>query len=306
MDLALKDGDRTGEAGNPESVSILGAASPDHVLSQPFSHLVARDVLPAETYGALAARFPSAETILNGRPLQGNAAARIPAAKVLANPAIAPEWRSFFDLHTSERFWADIARVFGPALRASHPDLECKAGKQLEDWRAGPRRSEGEVSEDGLDVRLDCQFVINTPWPTEGAEPPPVKTPHIDKRNTILSALLYFRDPEDDGQGGDLELYSWARPPRFLEHRMIMIEDLELQKQVPYSANTLVVFVNSAQAAHGVTPRGPSRLPRRYINFIVETPFAAFKAPKLRPVERLIYWHRTRAVSLRETGGDRY
>jgi hypothetical protein len=41
--------------------------------------------------------------------------------------------------------------------------------------------------------------------------------------------------------------------------------------------------VNSAQAVHGVTPRAASHLPRRYINFIVETPFKAFRVPKLGP-----------------------
>ena len=295
-------------AGGPESASILDRASAQDVLSQPFSHLIAGDALPADAYHALAARFPTTETVLNGRPFSGNAAARIPAAKVLGNPAVAPEWRSFFELHTSQRFWSDIVRVFGAALRACHPDLERKAGKNLEAWRAGPRR--GKDDRDGLDVRLDCQFVINTPWPADGAgegvNPPSVKTPHVDKRDTILSALLYFRDPEDDRPGGDLELYSWTRPPRFLGHRMVMAEDLELRKQVPYSANTLIAFVNCAQAAHGVTPRAAARLPRRYINFIVETPFRAFEVRKLGLVERLFYWQRMRSVSRREAAGDRY
>jgi hypothetical protein len=295
-------------AGDPESASILGRARAHDVLSQPFSHLIAADALPSDAYRALAAHFPTTEMVLNGRPFSGNAAARIPAAKVWGNPGIAPEWRSFFEFHTSQHFWRDIVRVFGAALRASHPDLERKAGKRLEDWRAGPRRSKGD--RDGLDVRLDCQFVINTPWPEddagEGASPPSVKTPHVDKRDTILSALLYFRDPDDDRPGGDLELYSWSRPPRFLGHRMVMSGDVAFQKQVPYSANTLIMFVNSAQAVHGVTPRAASRLPRRYINFIVETPFKAFQVPKLGPVARLIHWRRMRNVSRREAAGDRY
>jgi hypothetical protein len=89
--------------GNPESASILGRASAHDVLSQPFSHLIARDALPVGAYRTPAARFPSTEAILNGCPSTGNAAARIPAAKVPGNAGIAPEWRSFFEFHTSER-----------------------------------------------------------------------------------------------------------------------------------------------------------------------------------------------------------
>ena len=90
-------------AENPESASILGRAGAHDVFSQPFSHLIAREALPVGAYRTLAARFASTEAILNGRPSMGNVAARIPAAKVLSNAGIAPEWRSFFELHTSER-----------------------------------------------------------------------------------------------------------------------------------------------------------------------------------------------------------
>jgi hypothetical protein len=302
--LHAKDGD-AGSGEEPDPASILAGAQPADVAADPFCHLVAPGALPTNRYSDLAASFPASETILNGRaPRKGNAAARLPAIKVLDNPAIAAAWRSFFASHTSDHFWADIVRVFGTALRRTHPDLERKAGKRLDAWRAGPRGAEGD-----LDVQLDCQFVINTPWlASDGAEaePPSVKTPHVDKRDTIFSALLYFRDPADEGQGGDLELYSWTRRPRFLRHRMILPDDLRHRKDVCYAANTVVAFVNSAQAAHGVTPRAASQLPRRYINFIVETPFKAFDTPMMGPVGRLIHWHRRRGLGLRAIGGDRY
>lgn len=285
----------------PDPVSILAHAQAAGVVADPFCHLIAPDALPAEQYRELAASFPSSDTILNGRaPRKGNAAARLPAIKVLDNPAIAAAWRSFFAFHTSDTFWADILRVFGPALHQTHPHLERKAGRKLEAWRAGPRGAAGD-----LDVRLDCQFVINTPWFATD-QPPSVKTPHVDKHDTIFSALFYFRDPADEGQGGDLELYSWTRRPRFLRNRMILPEDLRHRKDVRYAANTVIAFVNSAQAAHGVTPRAASRLPRRYINFIVETPFKAFDAPMMGPVGRLIHWRQRRGLGLRAIGGDRY
>jgi hypothetical protein len=235
-----------------------------------------------------------------------NAAARLPAFKVLENTAIAPAWRDFFAFHTSDRFWRDIVRVFGDAMRSTHPDLERMAGKELEAWRAGPRGAPGD-----LDVRLDCQFVINTPWPAGKAAKATwpqrsVKTAHVDKRDTVFSALLYFRDPGDRGSGGDLELYAWKHEPRFLKPRVIVPSDIELRARVPYAANTLVAFVNSAWAAHGVTPRDASPLPRRYINFIVEVPFRVFDTTMFGPMKRLFYWPRAHWLGSRDIGGDRY
>lgn len=289
------------------SVSILAGCGPDDVLNDPFSHLVRTGCLPADTYRDLAASFPSLDVILAGRETRlVNAAARLPAFKVLNNTAVAPVWRDFFAFHTSDAFWADIARVFGAALRAAHPSLEQKAGKKLEAWRAGPRGATGD-----FDVQLDCQFVVNTPWPhgkavMAGHRHLSVKTAHVDKRDTVLSALLYFRDPDDAGAGGDLELYAWNREPRFLKPRVILLKDIELRRQVAYAANTLVAFVNSAQAAHGVTPRTPSPLPRRYINFIAEVPFRVFETTMVPRVQRLFYWPRRWRLGSRDIGGDRY
>lgn len=288
-------------------VSILAGSSPEDLSGNPFSHLVRTACLPAPVYRDLASSFPSLEVVLGGRESRlVNAAARLPAFKVLDNAAIAPGWRDFFAFHTSDRFWKDIVRVFGGALRATHPDLERMAGKELEAWRAGPRGAA-----DDLDVRLDCQFVVNTPWPARRAARATwpqrsVKTAHVDKRDTVLSALLYFREPNDAGTGGDLELYAWSHEPRFLKPRVIMPSDIELREKVPYAPNTLVAFVNSASAAHGVTPRAPSPLPRRYINFIVEVPFRVFETTMFSLMERIFYWPRARWLGSRDLGGDRY
>src|SRR4029453_3023230 len=111
-----------------------------------FSHLLRTDCLPVEIYRHLAVSFPPLEVVLGGRNSRPvNAAARLPAFKVLENTAIAPAWRDFFAFHTSDRFWRDIVRVFGDAMRSTHPDLERMAGKELEAWRAGPRGAPGDL-----------------------------------------------------------------------------------------------------------------------------------------------------------------
>ncbi|HKP26009.1 MAG TPA: hypothetical protein VJV39_19220 [Dongiaceae bacterium] len=292
---------------SPSPISILAGSRPEDIGGEPFSHLVRKACLPIGHYQELAASFPPLEVVLGGRaPHLVNAAARLPAFKVLDNPAVASVWRDFFAFHTSDLFWNDIVRVFGSAMRATHPDLERMAGKELEAWRAGPRGASVD-----LDVRLDCQFVVNTPWPAGKAARATwpqrsVKSAHVDKRDTVFSALLYFREPDDTAAGGDLELYAWKHEPRFLKPRVIVPSDIELRGRVPYASNTLVAFVNSVRAAHGVTPRAPSPLPRRYINFIVEVPFRVFETTMFSPMERLFYWPRARWLGSRDIGGDRY
>jgi hypothetical protein len=280
-------------------LSVLENLAPDVVNAAPYAHLVRHPALAEAVYRRLAAEFPEAATILGTRTgVADNAAARMPAVKVLDNPGISPEWRDFFAYHSSAAFWRDIVRVFGPALKAAFPGIESQAGRPLEDWRAGPRGLE----DDG-EIRLDCQFVINTP----ARRPSSVKTQHVDKRTTIFSMLLYFRDPEDRSTGGDLEIYGWKRTPRFLPfQRMILPSDLALKRVVEYAPNTLVAFVNSANAPHGVSPRSNAELPRRYINFICETPFKAFATPEMSLALRIVHWPQIRKLGLRSVGGDRY
>jgi hypothetical protein len=280
------------------SGSLLASVSPSDVTREPFAHFVSKAALPAELYRRLDASFPSTETILGGRAAAiENAAARLPAFKVLDNPAIATEWRDFFEIHTSAVFWADIVRVFGDSLRSTFPRLEERVGRRLEEFRIGVRGAEPQA-----DLRLECQFVINTP----GSKTTSVKTPHVDKRQTLFAALLYLRDPEDRSEGGDLEFYRWQHSPRFLNYRMILPQDVTPIEVVPYRANTLACFVNSVESVHGVTPRGPSVRPRRYINFIAELPFKAFATRSMSIPARLLHWPQIRQISRRSVGADRY
>jgi len=280
------------------AASILAAATPAAIVPRPYAHMARDAVLPKADYARLADAFPDSATILGGREGRENSAARLPAFKVLSNPSIAPVWRDFFAFHTSQAFWADIVRVFGAAIREALPGIEARARKPLAEWKAAPR-----AMAEGADVRLDCQFAINTPSRRTSS----VKTQHVDKRNTILAMLFYFRDPADRTQGGDFEIYAWKRPPRFLpSQRLILPDDLALQRTVTYAPNTLAAFVNSPLAAHGVSPRGPSALPRRYINFIVETPFKAFDVAEMGLADRIRYWPKMRKLGLRSVGDELY
>lgn len=76
----------------------------------------------------------------------------------------------------------------------------------------------------------------------------PVRQRHLDLGKKVVIGLWYFADPRDTA-GGNLILGSMT---------------------IPYQENIMVIFPNTIDAWHEVTPRGPSTYPRRFINFVGE------------------------------------
>ncbi len=266
---------------------LLAEVRPEEVMLEPYAHFTRRHMVPAETYMALEAAFPSLDMILDGRAPQNNQAVRMTVKQVLNDRRIAPIWREFFEYHTSADYWRDVVRLFGSHFRREFPDLEERIGRCYEDWRVVPRGFAGDA-----ELHLDCQFVMNTPV----TEVSSVKTAHVDLCDKIFSALFYFRDPSDNTPGGDFEIYGWRRTPRFIKHRT-MERDVEMAKIVHYEPNAYACFVNSEQAVHGVSPRGITEIPRRYINFIAELPIKAFQPRQLNRWQKLWYRNEVRAAS---------
>lgn len=269
---------------------LLEGVKRECVAAEPYPHMVIPDAVAPDVYRELEDGFPSLDSILGGRTEVGsNVAVRLTVKQVLSERRATPLWREFFEYHTSREYWADVTRLYGDHMRKAFPTLEEKVGRRFEDWRVKPRGFSGEA-----DVRLDCQFVMNTPVTSVTS----VKTAHVDLCDKIFTALLYFRDPADKVSGGDLDIYRWKREPRFIKHRS-MERDVELVETVPYAANTYLCFVNSERAVHGVSPRGITSIPRRYINFIAELPIKAFEPKQLNRLQRLWF-----ANDVREAAQD--
>jgi hypothetical protein len=259
---------------------LLADVKHGDIVTEPYAHYARADVVPAPLYQELAAEFPTLATIVNERSdIGSNEAVRMTVKQVLTDRRISPLWREFFEYHTSADYWRDVTRLFAAHFRREFPGLEDRVGRAYEEWRVVPRGYAGEA-----EVRLDCQFVMNTPVRRKSS----VKTAHIDLCDKIFSALYYMRDPRDHSEGGDLDIYDWRREPRFVKHRALN-RDVEVVKTVPYRANAYLCFVNSPQAVHGVSPRGTTDVPRRYINFIAELPVKAFEPKQLGRLQRLWY-----------------
>jgi len=77
----------------------------------------------------------------------------------------------------------------------------------------------------GTDMKLDCQFGMNSPVSSLGS----VRGPHIDKPYKLYAALLYFRRPDDNFAGGDLDLYR-ARKDAYLTDARLSLDEQHVQR----------------------------------------------------------------------------
>ena len=224
--------------------SILHKVSRGDVVREPFPHVVVDGALEESFYEALMASFPSTDTILGGRPVENNAPYRMPAARLLRED-VSELWRDFVRYHTSPAFFAEVCEIF---------DLS-------------PARTSIRGAEPFADVALDCQPCWGAPVTTASSSDPC----HVDRPVTLYAGLLYCRLPGDDAEGGDLELYRFrGAERRYDATRHVDPSLVEPVRRIPYAANRLVFFLQSAEALHGVTVRQPTRWPRLHVNFLAE------------------------------------
>lgn len=231
----------------------------DAVLHEsPFPYIYIEDFLPDDIYKEVLADYPTVETFKQmGQDIQNNIRYQLSIKDIYENEHYGNYRKLIEDIFDQEFY--DTVR---------------------EKFRYGPETKVGRRFMDKCDVQLDFQPGINSPVTRECS----VRSPHVDSPEELFAGLLYLRAPEDDSTGGELELYSTKGKPRFCRKQKIQDKDrLYLRKNevtntdclvkeltIPYKANNFVMFVNSKQAIHGVSPRGITGHERRLLNIIYE------------------------------------
>lgn len=261
-------------------LSILSKCSIADLRLEPFPHLVVENALDPALYEQLESCFPSDALIVDDRPIK-DTWFDFPACKVVDDQRIAAIWRDFFRHHTSSAFFSELIALVGPVLRQLHPDLERRLGKPLSDFKVGMRPGgRGDPLAPGADVSMECQFYANY---SRAART--VRGPHIDRPSELFAALLYFRQPDDDSTGADLDICE-ADESIYSRPAAVRIDELPAEvcghrvrvvRTAPYKANTLVLFLNSRKSLHAVSPRSPTSLTRRHINFCADVPLDLFE-----------------------------
>lgn len=231
-------------------LSVLQNFKPIHFRMDPWPHVCIENALPNDLYARLAQEYPESALAGNGlgfrdfRYRQGEFAAGM----------VSDTWQQFVAYHNSAQFLHQAVRALEPGMRRYYPDITDKylsAGTSL--------RGQGKPR---LTAAMEVQFVMNAPDRND------IRSPHLDQNRELFAGLFYMKKPEDRSTGGDLLLYRKKDPDRFkfLPGRIAPLEQIEAVARVPYQANTLCLFLNTADSIHGVGPRLDANHIRRYVN----------------------------------------
>jgi hypothetical protein len=249
--------------------SVLRHVSRGDIRRDPYPHVVVENCLPAELYDELARTYPADDAILrlsgaaDEYVIRQNHRYDLRAHRILRHAgSVAPAWEAFVRYHVSHEFFHEFLNLLGPEIAAVYPGLERRLERPMQEWTTGirfdPEWDQGQIA-------LDCQIGINTPVTRRGA----TRAVHTDAPDELFAMLLYFRRDEDRVRGGDLEICRWkAGAARRFVGRDVDPSDTETCSLVPYAANTLVVFINSPESLHAVTPRDPTPISRRLVNIV--------------------------------------
>lgn len=268
------------------SWSVLNRAADAEKHLDPFPHAVIRNALPDDVFEKLSGSYPAIETVAGPGALKNNTLYLKSARDVVDDPVYPEPWRAFFAYHCSRAFYLESLKFWGDELSFTHARVAHTHGKRLEEFTCGMRRPGDRANPENRieDMQLDCQFGVNSPVERVTS----VRGPHVDTRYKLFAAILYFRSEGDDSSGGDLEFYRFRDPalhfrpgepvdPAFVKRSpapaLNRIEARHVEKAVTfnYEPNTLVMWLNTPQSIHGVSPRACTAWPRRYVNFLGES-----------------------------------
>ena len=246
--------------------SLLKNKRKSDVEIHPFPHIVIEDALPKEIAKSLTANFPLDlfSSIENNKRLD------ISSANVNKYKSISKEWSDFISYHSSKKFFFEFIDIFQDHLKDVSSFKNLYIGRRNED------------SFEDCDVLLDAQISINTAV----SKPTSVRKVHVDSENKIFSGLFYLRLPEDESSGGDLNLYSWksnySEEDKLKYYKEGVDErHLELHKTIKYKNNLAILFLNSLDALHGITPRDVTSHPRTFVNLVAESSYEIYKKHRL-------------------------
>lgn len=211
-------------------MNLLNNLQKEDIQSYPFPHITKEDVLPSDLAGTLLKEYPPLELITKGGKKENE---RYHFFAKEALPLVTPLWESFILSHLTQSYWDKFAELFN-----------------LPKLKVGIR---GIDTFKNADVLLEVDVSVNTPTSRATS----VRTAHTDDPHQILTGLYYLRD--DDSEGGDLELYKWNRKPLFHEKQFVERSMVDFVKPFPYKHNSLILFPNTINALHGVSPRQPTK-----------------------------------------------
>jgi hypothetical protein len=249
--------------------SVIASLHKSEIQEDPFPHIVRRNALPSGLFRDLVAEFPDIGHF-PGWTDQSNTRLTLDVSAARGSNRVTPLWREFLDVHAGRDHFLSMIDLFAEQIASRYPGTE----RFIANAKSLNVAVKGGGGEGDAQVLVSSSVDANTPVTREATR---VRGPHVDNPTKLLVGLLYLRD-EEDSEGGDLMLYRLKRGRKLVDSVLpgchFRDEAVEFVKTVPYEPNTLFVWMNSPEAIHGVSPRRPTRYPRKLANF-----FCALRKP---------------------------
>jgi len=277
IDQTGNDTTRSAARRSQAPLSVLQNRHAAELHATPYPYAIIRDALPETLCNRLIASYPPPDA-LGADPSRNNVRWSYASSEVRGNESISGDWKDLIAYHVSRQFYEEVIDLFAGAITTLYP-ARFPDRAALERLRSGER---GTDDFNNCDVLLDAQIAGNTPVSRARS----VKPNHIDSPRKLFSAMLYLRGDEDDSSGGDLEIrrfkpgYSAKDKARSYDGIYIDNRHTELANTVHYDRNILVLFVNSPESMHGVTPRQATPHTRVFMNLVAEVDKPLFDIPR--------------------------
>jgi hypothetical protein len=256
------------------NISILNKKDNITFSINPFPHAIIKDALPAILADQLTSEFPmhAFDTSMNNKRKD------ISAIKVKNMENISVLWKEFISYHSSQAFYKEVLQIFKPCFDEN-------IYRSYSDFLSGVR---GYDHHKDRQILLDAQISINTPV-TESSS---VRKAHVDNTNKLFSGLYYLKQKNDDSVGGDLDILDWN--PSYTQQEKLKFykegvspKHFHRNKKLKFENNVAIIFLNSINALHAVTPREPTIHSRCFVNLVGELKDDIFE--KQTPLKKKIY-----------------
>ncbi len=257
------------------SISVLRKFSPRHFYKDPFPHIFIENCIEENIYRELEDSLDIEKIKKLGMRNDSDPEHRYKLSKFKNdNYALNYLWREFLEYHSSDEFVKRVLNIFDTYVENISLSQYAKESVYL--------RSHIPSSVSRKELRKttvsDCQIVIHDPLVSTKT----TRTIHIDSPKEIYAGLLYMKQDSDTSSGGSLELYSnKIGGTSYIENSLREVCPLSVikRKVIDYKKNSFVMFLNAADAVHGVSPRVGADTERISVNMIAERAKSKFFIP---------------------------